>query len=80
MILTSEDSSGYSGYSVYSGEVQEDYDYIYDVLIGDILEGDLKAPEKPLIPQNARIYRDDAYRVYEHNEGEFKQFAVIKIL
>ena len=41
-----------------------DYDYIFEVLCADILEGDLKAPERPRIPQNASVFRDDIYRVF----------------
>ena len=28
-----------------------DYDYIYEVLQHEILEGDMKAPQRPLVPK-----------------------------
>ena len=57
-----------------------DYDYIFEVLCADILEGDLKAPERPRIPRNASVFRNDIYRAFEHSIGCFDVFTVIKVL
>ncbi len=57
-----------------------DYDYIFEVLCADILEGDFEAPERPRIPKDANYLRDDTYRVFEYTIGNTDKFSVIKVI
>ncbi len=60
--------------------VGSDYDYIFDILKHEILEGDFKAPEPPR--HLDRIYLDDTYRVIEryNYDKRYPKLGVIKVL
>ena len=56
-----------------------DYEYLFEILQHDILEGDFEVPKEPYIPY-ADILRDDTYRVMIYHQERFYQICVLKVL